>query len=98
MITSTLITYLVYTLTANAQTLKSAAGSRYFGAALAQGHLQNASDPKFAQFGSAQFSGATPENEMKWDATEPNQNQFTFSGGDVIASFAKQNSKSSFRL
>lgn len=47
-------------------TLKAAAGSRYFGAALAVGHLNNGSDPKFAQFARDQFSGATPENEMKW--------------------------------
>jgi GH35 family endo-1,4-beta-xylanase len=78
---------------ANGQTLKSVAGSRYFGAALAQSHLQNASDPKFAQFGAQQFSGATPENEMKWQSTEPTQGTFTFSGGDAIVQFAKQNSK-----
>ena len=28
---------------------------------------------------------------MKWDATEPTQNVFTFGGGDAIASFAQQN-------
>ena len=55
-------------------TLKSAAassssssmGARYFGAALAAGHLSNVSDPNFARVGMEQFSGATPENEMKW--------------------------------
>ena len=47
-------------------TLKAAAGSRYFGAALAAPHLSNASDPNFALFAREQFSGATPENEMKW--------------------------------
>ena len=46
--------------------LKTAAFPKYFGAALGQGHLQNASDPKFAEFAAVQFSGATPENEMKW--------------------------------
>ena len=49
-------------------TLKDAALPRYFGAALGQGHLQNASDPKFAQLAAQQFSAATPENEMKWSA------------------------------
>lgn len=53
-------------LTPRATTLKAAAGTRYFAAALGEGHLTNASDPKFAQFAKAQFSGATPENEMKW--------------------------------
>jgi len=77
--------------TVNAQTLKSAAGSRYFGAAIAQAHLQNASDPKFAQFGMQQFSGATPENEMKWESTEPTQGTFTFSEADVVVQFAQAN-------
>lgn len=57
-------------------TLKAAAGStssstmgaRYFGAALAAPHLSNVSDPNFARVGMEQFSGATPENEMKWYA------------------------------
>lgn len=49
-----------------AATLKAAAGSRYFGAALAAPHLSNASDPNFHVFAMQQFSGATPENEMKW--------------------------------
>ncbi|EJD00358.1 uncharacterized protein FOMMEDRAFT_135951 [Fomitiporia mediterranea MF3/22] len=74
-----------------AGTLKQAAGARYFGAALATPHLQNASDPKFALFAQEQYSGATPENEMKWDATEPNQGMFTFQQGDVVASFAVAN-------
>jgi GH35 family endo-1,4-beta-xylanase len=47
-------------------TLKGAAGSRYFATALGLGHLTNASDPEFATLARDQFSGATPENEMKW--------------------------------
>ena len=47
-------------------TLKAAAEPRYFGAALGAGHLSNASDPNFALFAKVQYSGATPENEMKW--------------------------------
>lgn len=33
----------------------------------------------------------TAENEMRMDATEPNQNQFSFSGGDRILDWAQQN-------
>ncbi|RZL29783.1 MAG: 1,4-beta-xylanase, partial [Rubrivivax sp.] len=33
------------------------------------------------------------ENEMKMDATEPSQNQFNFSNGDRILSWAQQNGK-----
>ena len=72
-----------------ATTLKAAAGARYFGAALAQGHLQNQSDTMFATLAAQQFSGATPENEMKWDAIEPNRNQFNFAPADFIRDFAQ---------
>jgi len=32
-----------------------------------------------------EFGSAVPGNEMKWDATEPNQNQFSYGQGDSIA-------------
>src|SRR3954454_12150146 len=35
-----------------------------------------------------EFTMVTPENEMKPDATEPNQNQFNFSAGDQILNWA----------
>ena len=52
-------------------TLKAAARPRYFGAALAAAHLANASDPLFARIAAAEFSGVTPENEMKWSVLLP---------------------------
>ncbi len=30
------------------------------------GHLQNATDPNFRTIAAIEYSGATPENEMKW--------------------------------
>lgn len=39
----------------------------------------------------SQFSTATPENAMKWDAVEPEQGVFDFTDADEIVNFAEQN-------
>jgi endo-1,4-beta-xylanase len=36
-----------------------------------------------------EFNGVTPENEMKWDATEPSRNGFRFTSADQIVSHAQ---------
>jgi endo-1,4-beta-xylanase len=69
-------------------TLKSVAGptDRLIGAALGAVHL---ADPAYAA-AARQFNYATPENEMKWDATEPARNVFSFERADAILAFAAQ--------
>ncbi|MGH7633994.1 MAG: endo-1,4-beta-xylanase, partial [Gemmatimonadaceae bacterium] len=74
---------------ASATTLGAAAAQsgRYFGAAISTAHL---GDSAYTTIGGREFNMVTAENEMKMDATEPNQNQFSFNGGDQILNFATQ--------
>ncbi|MFI6427366.1 endo-1,4-beta-xylanase [Promicromonospora sp. NPDC050880] len=68
----------------------SAESGRYFGTAIAAGKL---SDTQYTTIANREFNMVTAENEMKIDATEPNQNQFTFTNGDRIVSWARSNGK-----
>lgn len=40
---------------------------------------------------SSEFNYVTPENEMKWQNTEPSEGKFTFSSGDAIVNWAQTN-------
>ncbi|MEU6929078.1 endo-1,4-beta-xylanase [Streptomyces sp. NPDC046374] len=87
-------TVLVAPLTSHAaeSTLGSAAAQsgRYFGTALASGRLN---DSAYTTIASREFNSVTPENEMKIDATEPQQGQFDFTAGDRVYNWAVQNGK-----
>jgi endo-1,4-beta-xylanase len=64
----------------------AAAGSgRYFGTAISTSHL---SDSTYTTIAAREFNMATPENEMKPDATEPTRGNFTFSAGDQVYNWA----------
>ncbi|MEV4526032.1 endo-1,4-beta-xylanase [Streptosporangium sp. NPDC049304] len=73
-------------------TLAAAAkqSGRYFGTAIAAGKL---GDSQYTTIANREFDMITAENEMKINATEPNQNQFNFSNGDRIYNWAVQNGK-----
>ncbi|ANB10147.1 1,4-beta-xylanase [Streptomyces ambofaciens] len=71
-----------------ADTLGSAAAGqgRYFGTAVAANHLGEAD---YAATLNREFNSATPENEMKWDATEPSRGTFTFTAADQVVDHAR---------
>ncbi|WP_067497653.1 endo-1,4-beta-xylanase [Actinoplanes sp. TFC3] len=70
-----------------ASTLGASAGAsgRYFGTAVAANKL---SDATYVGILDREFTMVTPENEMKWDATEPNQDSFSYADADRIVSHA----------
>ncbi|MEV3859671.1 endo-1,4-beta-xylanase [Streptomyces sp. NPDC050095] len=74
-----------------ADTLGGAASAhgRYFGAAVAP-HL---GETDYESTLNREFSSVVSENAMKWDATEPSPNQFNFSGGDQLVTYAQQHGK-----
>ncbi|NUP39312.1 MAG: 1,4-beta-xylanase, partial [Streptomyces sp.] len=60
----------------------AASGSgRYFGTAVAAGKL---GDATYAGILDREFTMITPENEMKWDTTEPSRGNFNFGPADQI--------------
>jgi endo-1,4-beta-xylanase len=77
---------------ADGSTLQAAAAEsgRYYGTAIAASRM---SDSQYTTIANREFNMITAENEMKMDATEPSQNQFSFSSGDQIANWAIQNGK-----
>src|SRR3954447_19643155 len=78
-----------FTGTADAATTlgaSAAASGRYFGTAVAAYKL---SDTVYAGILDREFTMITPENEMKWDATEPSQGVFTYSSADQIVAHAQ---------
>ncbi|NUT93867.1 MAG: 1,4-beta-xylanase [Saccharothrix sp.] len=78
--------------TGAASTLAAAAqqSGRYFGTAVAANKL---GDSTYVGILNREFDMVTAENEMKMDATEPNQNQFSFSNGDRIVNHARNQGK-----
>ena len=81
-------TVLTVTATADAATTlgaSAAATGRYFGTAVGAAKL---SDTVYTGILDREFNMITPENEMKWDATEPSQGTFTYAAADQIVSHA----------
>ncbi|GAA3017984.1 endo-1,4-beta-xylanase [Streptosporangium longisporum] len=60
-------------------------GGRYFGAAVAAGKLSNST---YVNILNREFNSVTAENEMKWDATEPQRGTFTYANANRIVNHA----------
>ncbi|MET8269280.1 MULTISPECIES: endo-1,4-beta-xylanase [unclassified Streptomyces] len=64
----------------------AAAHGKYFGSATDNPELPDAA---YAATLGSEFGQITPGNSLKWDTTEPQQGQFSFTKGDVITDFAR---------
>jgi endo-1,4-beta-xylanase len=65
-------------------------GKKYLGVTADQGTLSQGANSAIIQ---ANFGQVTPENSMKWDATERVQGQFTLDGANALVKFATDNKK-----
>ncbi|GAA0319760.1 endo-1,4-beta-xylanase [Actinoallomurus spadix] len=65
---------------------QAAQSGRYFGTAVAAGKLGNST---YSTILDREFNMITPENEMKWDTTEPSRGSFNFGPADQIVSHAQ---------
>ncbi|MFI6760820.1 endo-1,4-beta-xylanase [Micromonospora sp. NPDC050417] len=84
-------TMIAFTPNASAGTTLGASAAekgRYFGTAVAANKL---SDSTYVGILNREFNSVTAENEMKWDATEPSQNQFNYANADRIVNSARAN-------
>ncbi|MER5746621.1 endo-1,4-beta-xylanase [Streptomyces sp. NPDC002225] len=68
----------------------AAQSGRYFGAAITSGKL---GDSAYTTIAGREFNSVTAENEMKIDATEPQQGRFDFTSADRVYNWAVQNGK-----
>jgi endo-1,4-beta-xylanase len=59
----------------------AATKGKYFGTAVSSFKLD---DPKYVEIINSEFTSVTPENETKWDATEPSRGSFSFGPADRI--------------
>ncbi len=62
-------------------------------AAATTGSNPLANEAAYRNVAAAEFNQVTAENAMKWDATEPSDNNFTFTQADQVVAFAQANSQ-----
>ncbi|GLB35431.1 putative beta-xylanase [Lyophyllum shimeji] len=67
-----------------------AEGKKYWGSCADSNTLNIAANAALLK---SEFGQVTPENSMKWDATESNRGQFNFAGADALVNWAVSNGK-----
>jgi len=75
------------------QRLRTLAGSFLVGYAAATNFNSRSDSATYQSVASSEFNFVTPENAMKWDATEPSQGSFSFGNADALVSFAQANTQ-----
>jgi endo-1,4-beta-xylanase len=78
-------TFTSHAAAANSLGSAAAQSGRYFGTAVAAGRL---GDTTYSSILDREFNMITPENEMKWDTTEPSRGNFNFGPADQIVAHA----------
>jgi GH35 family endo-1,4-beta-xylanase len=78
--------------TAEPATLKEAASGKVkIGSAVRASVLADAAEPAYAAFVRNELDTITTENELKWDAVERTQGNFSFGAADTIVDFGQAN-------
>ena len=64
---------------------------RFIGTILNSEWFNDAIEPEFEEIHKTQFNVVVAENEMKFDATEPKEDEFSFEKGDKMVKYAQEN-------